>query len=200
MAQAPGPQAIPSSVTPLNQSSETIAAIAGQFLWASSWDGFWTPLPEGLNRNSDGPYLSRGAKAGIAVGALAGAAVALGAAFLLLRRRRRNLNRAASSNPSQNPLTGGPYTTQKDDLHASQLMFKPELPVPSADDRPASGNGDSNPSVQPDTVHELPAAQGEVSHPLPHELPHELPAENSRVSIITNARTNGGTNARTKTM
>ena len=180
MAQAPGPQALPSNITSLQNSSETITAIAGQSLWASSWDGFWTPLPGGLNSSSDGPNLSRGAKAGIAIGALAGAATALGAAFLLLRRRRRNLNKAASSNRSQNPLTAGPHTTHQDDPHASQLMLKPELPVPSADEQPASGQWAASPPVQPDTVHELPA-QGQISH--------ELSPGNARMAIRTNTRT-----------
>jgi hypothetical protein len=151
MAQAPGPQALLPTVTSLQNSSETITAIAGQSLWASSWDGIWTPLPEQETNNNDAQPLqtdesglSTGAKVGIAVGAVVGVAALGGAAYLVFRNRKRTSN-DTSSNQSGVPLN------EPGRSHSLQA-FKSELP--GWESQHSSVNWATKPPVQ--VLHEMP--------------------------------------------
>jgi hypothetical protein len=159
MAQAPGPQALLPTVTSLQNSSETITAIAGESLWTSSWDGIWTPLSEqnknSTNNGAPSPPerhkrpLSTGLKAGIAVGAVVGAALLLGAAFLIFHWQKGGSD--TSSKQSGFPLTQqqGRY---RDNLHDSQQGFKSELPAPES--QRSTGHWGAKPPVQ--HLHEMP--------------------------------------------
>jgi hypothetical protein len=161
MAQAPGPQALLPAVTSLQNSSETITAIAGESLWTSSWDGIWTPLSE-QNKNPtnngtpntserhEGP-LSTGSKAGIAVGAVVGAALLFGAAFLIFPWRKGGSD--ISSNQSGVRLTEQ-HRKYRENLHDSQLGLKSELPT--TESQPSTKNWGAEPPVE--QFHELPTA------------------------------------------
>ncbi|ERF73827.1 hypothetical protein EPUS_05532 [Endocarpon pusillum Z07020] len=150
MAQAPGPRLPPSTTTSLENLSSTITAIDGQAYWTSSWDSVWTPLAEHVT-GDDGPQspaaestsLSAGVKAGIVIGAIAGAATFLVAIFLVLRRHRKRAKFLHNANSQS-------YFYQND----QGQMFRAQLP---------STGGRSAPRM---VWHEMPPGS-----PVRHEMP-----------------------------
>ncbi|KAK4448427.1 eukaryotic aspartyl protease [Podospora aff. communis PSN243] len=99
LAQAPGPNIQPGS-NPVGILPGDTAIQSGGNDWATSWDGFWTPLSEkqangteGIPApapvgagNKEGEGLSAGAKAGISIGVAFFAAGLIGLGILLWRR------------------------------------------------------------------------------------------------------------------
>ncbi len=98
IAQAPGPNAGASQIVPLDPEATTVAAASGIEAWMGSWG--WkeetnqsnasasTPVPAPGKSSSPagggGGGLSRGAKAGAAVGSLLGAAILLSSIYMVV--------------------------------------------------------------------------------------------------------------------
>jgi hypothetical protein len=162
MAQAPGPRAMLSTVTSLQNSSETITAIAGQSLWTSSWDSIWTPLAE-QNANGDNLQPPSANASGLSPGTKAGAAALLGAAFLLLRRHKRHSNKTSSGVPLNEPYPkyDDHHQQHQQQQHDSQPMFILELQ--GAENEHSDGNWAVKPAVQ--VFHEMPSPNTPTSIP-----------------------------------
>lgn len=108
LAQAPGPgpnrQGMGYSLQDLAPSETSLSPQTGANLFNDSWAGWWTPLPmntaePSTGGNSEG--LSGGAIAGIAIGGVALLAlVALGALFIIRRRRVQEVEIASHGSPA----------------------------------------------------------------------------------------------------
>lgn len=148
LAQAPGPQYRPPDVKEISTVDTRLRALPNAPTWDSTWASVLKPLPPGPLSTSSSPSnavgatavpttpsssLPPGGKAGIAIGALSGVAIAGLAALFLIRRHRKRKRAAEVASDSQGVFTP---ELKQDYVEAGELV------------------GDSSPVQQP--VHELP--------------------------------------------
>ncbi len=154
LAQAPGPGAAAPNIQAIASDARTIDSdpISN---FAASWDQTWTPIPNG------GSGLSGGAKAGIAVGVIAGVLAIAGLVILLcLRRRRRGKAEAPSLRGIHEMSTQEGEATTK---HHFQNMPPVEKDGKGVDHELDIGDG-------------LPQEMGVGAGPTPGKRVHELDA------------------------
>ncbi|KAH0372562.1 hypothetical protein KCU65_g1020, partial [Aureobasidium melanogenum] len=92
LAQAPGPGVMAEAITKLASTDTTLTPMVNPPLWNATWTGQLKALPNNVGtgnvESSKSKELSGGAIAGIVVGAVAGVALCVLAAFFLHRRRK----------------------------------------------------------------------------------------------------------------
>lgn len=164
LAQAPGPdpdQSVLQTIKPsdTNLISNPIAS------FRNSWTNHWTVLPTTNSPSNRNTGLSTGAKAGIALGALAAFALLLLGLLFLLRRRKRN--NASREDPQQRrPLADeidGFETPGVSELHGVSDLSKPLAHEMGA------GHGVSD--LSRSLAHEMEAGQGLHEAPSHHRGP-----------------------------
>ncbi|KAL9105937.1 MAG: hypothetical protein Q9227_008961 [Pyrenula ochraceoflavens] len=183
LAQAPGPgvamQGMGVQYTDIENDDTEVTGFTGNDLFKQSWSNHWTPIKsttanDNSTSSSDGSSgLSTGAKAGIGIGAAAGAIIVLLGAALLYRRQRQTRrdspgSRSLFSNSQRQSEVGTlpSYKSEHKDAwqHGHQSYMEPPLPqAPAeADSRPRHA-----PLYEPDSI--------------PKQYPvYEMPSESRR--------------------
>ncbi|KAF2139777.1 uncharacterized protein K452DRAFT_320370 [Aplosporella prunicola CBS 121167] len=156
LSQAPGPSFSPEDVHAIDPETTTLAAAQKMQPWNTTWEGVLTPLRKTTNSSRGSPDedhggLSTGAKAGIGVGAAVGGILLLGAAWLLLRRRKRGPEENLPQQPL--PKEAPAYNMPPPGLHQEYAPMR-EAPPPAPAPRELDSNGLQE--LPEESVHELP--------------------------------------------